>query len=295
MTLLVIAIVMMAVLWYTSRFEGRDRDLTWDQFQELITDEAVADVTVRQNKDVPTGRVEIELKQEDADGDLIKYYYVSDVNEIQDYLKEQAIDYEMLDVPQDNWLATTILPTLLVLAGVFFDLCADEPAGRRKCRHKSHEFWQEPRPDEHGQRPEDHVCRGGRSSGRKRRAGRNRRFLESAEKIHSGGCPYSQRRAAGRTSGNRKDSACKSGGRRGGSTVFSPFPVRIFVEMFVGVGASRVRDLFDEAKRHAPCIIFIDEIDAVARRRGTGMGGGHDEREQTLNQLLVRDGRFWRQ
>ena len=90
-----------------------------DQFQELITDEAVADVTVRQNKDVPTGRVEIELKQEDADGDLIKYYYVSDVNEIQDYLKEQAIDYEMLDVPQDNWLATTILPTLLVLAGVF--------------------------------------------------------------------------------------------------------------------------------------------------------------------------------
>ena len=93
----VIAIAMMAVLWYTSRFEGRDRDLTWDQFQELITDEAVADVTVRQNKDVPTGRVEIELKQEDADGDLIKYYYVSDVNEIQDYLKEQAIDYEMLD------------------------------------------------------------------------------------------------------------------------------------------------------------------------------------------------------
>ena len=60
-----------------------------------------------------------------------------------------------------------------------------------------------------------------------------------------------------------------------------------FVEMFVGVGASRVRDLFEDAKHHAPCIVFIDEIDAVARRRGTGMGGGHDEREQTLNQLLV--------
>ena len=286
MTLLVIAIAMMAVLWYTSRFEGRDRDLTWDQFQELITDEAVADVTVRQNKDVPTGRVEIELKQEDADGDLIKYYYVSDVNEIQDYLKEQAIDYEMLDVPQDNWLATTILPTLLVLAGVFLIFALMNRQGGANAGTKAMSFGKS-------------RARMSTDSDRKitfaKVAGLQEEkeeleeivdFLKAPKKYIQVGARIPKGVLLVGPPGTGKTLLAKAVAGEAGVPFFT-ISGSDFVEMFVGVGASRVRDLFDEAKRHAPCIIFIDEIDAVARRRGTGMGGGHDEREQTLNQLLV--------
>ena len=286
MTLLVIAIAMMAVLWYTSRFEGRDRDLTWDQFQELITDEAVADVTVRQNKDVPTGRVEIELKQEDADGDLIKYYYVSDVNEIQDYLKEQAIDYEMLDVPQDNWLATTILPTLLVLAGVFLIFALMNRQGGANAGTKAMSFGKS-------------RARMSTDSDRKitfsEVAGLQEEkeeleeivdFLKAPKKYIQVGARIPKGVLLVGPPGTGKTLLAKAVAGEAGVPFFT-ISGSDFVEMFVGVGASRVRDLFDEAKRHAPCIIFIDEIDAVARRRGTGMGGGHDEREQTLNQLLV--------
>ena len=86
-TLLLFAVVLFAVLWYTSRFEERDRQLSWEEFQTLVTSDEVAGVTVRQNRSVPTGRVEVELKSEDEEGDIVKYLYVSEVNEIQDYLK----------------------------------------------------------------------------------------------------------------------------------------------------------------------------------------------------------------
>ena len=118
-TLLLFAVVLFAVLWYTSRFEERDRQLSWEEFQTLVTSDEVAGVTVRQNRSVPTGRVEVELKSEDEEGDIVKYLYVSDVNEIQDYLKEQGVNYAMPDVPEDNWLMTTLLPVLLMMGGVF--------------------------------------------------------------------------------------------------------------------------------------------------------------------------------
>ncbi|HJB87532.1 ATP-dependent zinc metalloprotease FtsH [Mordavella massiliensis] len=285
-TLLVIAIAMMAVLWYTSRFEGRDRDLTWDQFQELITDEAVADVTVRQNKDVPTGRVEIELKQEDADGDLIKYYYVSDVNEIQDYLKEQAIDYEMLDVPQDNWLATTILPTLLVLAGVFLIFALMNRQGGANAGTKAMSFGKSrARMSTDSDRKITFAEVAGLQE-EKEELEEIVDFLKAPKKYIQVGARIPKGVLLVGPPGTGKTLLAKAVAGEAGVPFFT-ISGSDFVEMFVGVGASRVRDLFDEAKRHAPCIIFIDEIDAVARRRGTGMGGGHDEREQTLNQLLV--------
>ena len=286
MTLLVIAIAMMAVLWYTSRFEGRDRDLTWDQFQELITDEAVADVTVRQNKDVPTGRVEIELKQEDADGDLIKYYYVSDVNEIQDYLKEQAIDYEMLDVPQDNWLATTILPTLLVLAGVFLIFALMNRQGGANAGTKAMSFGKSrARMSTDSDRKITFAEVAGLQE-EKEELEEIVDFLKAPKKYIQVGARIPKGVLLVGPPGTGKTLLAKAVAGEAGVPFFT-ISGSDFVEMLVGVGASRVRDLFDEAKRHAPCIIFIDEIDAVARRRGTGMGGGHDEREQTLNQLLV--------
>lgn len=286
MTLLVIAIAMMAVLWYTSRFEGRDRDLTWDQFQELITDEAVADVTVRQNKDVPTGRVEIELKQEDADGDLIKYYYVSDVNEIQDYLKEQAIDYEMLDVPQDNWLATTILPTLLVLAGVFLIFALMNRQGGANAGTKAMSFGKSrARMSTDSDRKITFAEVAGLQE-EKEELEEIVDFLKAPKKYIQVGARIPKGVLLVGPPGTGKTLLAKAVAGEAGVPFFT-ISGSDFVEMFVGVGASRVRDLFQDAKKNAPCIVFIDEIDAVARRRGSGLGGGHDEREQTLNQLLV--------
>ena len=284
-TLLIVAVVLFAVLWYTSRFEERDRELSWDEFQALVTSDNVADVTVRQNKSVPTGRVEIELSKEDAEGDLVKYFYVSDVNKIQDYLKEQGVDYEMPDVPQDNWLATTLLPTLLVLGGVFLIFAmmnrqgggANAKAmsfGKSRARmstdsDKKITFAEVAGLQEEKEELEEIVD-----------------FLKAPKKYIQVGARIPKGVLLVGPPGTGKTLLAKAVAGEAGVPFFT-ISGSDFVEMFVGVGASRVWDLFDEAKKHAPCIIFIDEIDAVARRRGTGMGGGHDEREQTLNQLLV--------
>ena len=285
LTLLIVAVLLFAVLWYTSQFEERDRELTWDEFQTLVTSDDVAAVTVRQNKSVPTGRVEIELANEDKEGDLVKYFYVSDVNEIQNYLKEQGVDYEMPDVPQDNWLATTLLPTLLLLGGVFLIFAmmnrqgggANAKAmsfGKSRARmstdnDKKITFAEVAGLQEEKEELEEIVD-----------------FLKSPKKYIQVGARIPKGVLLVGPPGTGKTLLAKAVAGEAGVPFFT-ISGSDFVEMFVGVGASRVRDLFDEAKKHAPCIIFIDEIDAVARRRGTGMGGGHDEREQTLNQLLV--------
>ena len=284
-TLLLFAVVLFAVLWYTSRFEERDRQLSWEEFQTLVTSDEVAGVTVRQNRSVPTGRVEVELKSEDEEGDIVKYLYVSDVNEIQDYLKEQGVNYAMPDVPEDNWLMTTLLPVLLMMGGVFliFALMNRQGAGANtkamsfgKSRAKMSTdsdrkitFAEVAGLQEEKEELEEIVD-----------------FLKSPKKYIQVGARIPKGVLLVGPPGTGKTLLAKAVAGEAGVPFFT-ISGSDFVEMFVGVGASRVRDLFDEAKRHAPCIIFIDEIDAVARMRGTGMGGGHDEREQTLNQLLV--------
>lgn len=284
-TLLLFAVVLFAVLWYTSRFEERDRQLGWEEFQTLVTSDEVAGVTVRQNRSVPTGRVEVELKSEDEEGDIVKYLYVSDVNEIQDYLKEQGVNYAMPDVPEDNWLMTTLLPVLLMMGGVFliFALMNRQGAGANtkamsfgKSRAKMSTdsdrkitFAEVAGLQEEKEELEEIVD-----------------FLKSPKKYIQVGARIPKGVLLVGPPGTGKTLLAKAVAGEAGVPFFT-ISGSDFVEMFVGVGASRVRDLFDEAKRHAPCIIFIDEIDAVARMRGTGMGGGHDEREQTLNQLLV--------
>ena len=284
-TLLLFAVVLFAVLWYTSRFEERDRQLSWEEFQTLVTSDEVAGVTVRQNRSVPTGRVEVELKSEDEEGDIVKYLYVSDVNEIQDYLKEQGVNYAMPDVPEDNWMMTTLLPVLLMMGGVFliFALMNRQGAGANtkamsfgKSRAKMSTdsdrkitFAEVAGLQEEKEELEEIVD-----------------FLKSPKKYIQVGARIPKGVLLVGPPGTGKTLLAKAVAGEAGVPFFT-ISGSDFVEMFVGVGASRVRDLFDEAKRHAPCIIFIDEIDAVARMRGTGMGGGHDEREQTLNQLLV--------
>ena len=238
-----------------------------------------------QNKNVPTGRVEIELKAEEGERGEVKNYYVSDVNQIQEDLAEWDVDYELPNAPQDNWFTTTILPVLLMMAGVFFLFSMMNRQGgganakamsfgksRAKLsteKDKKITFAQVAGLKEEKEELEEVVD-----------------FLKSPKKYIQVGARIPKGILLVGPPGTGKTLLAKAVAGEAGVPFFT-ISGSDFVEMFVGVGASRVRDLFEEAKRNAPCIIFIDEIDAVARSRGTGMGGGHDEREQTLNQLLV--------
>ena len=284
-TLLIFVVFLFAALWFTNQFDQKEKELTWKQFQKVIVKDNVESVVVSQNKNVPTGRVEIELKDKKSSDSEVRYYYVSDVNEIQSYLKEKGIDYEMPDVPQDSWLTTTIVPMLLMFGGIliiFFLM--NRPGGGANAKamsfgksrarlstdtDKKITFAQVAGLQEEKEELEEIVD-----------------FLKSPKKYIQVGARIPKGVLLVGPPGTGKTLLAKAVAGEAGVPFFT-ISGSDFVEMFVGVGASRVRDLFEEAKKNAPCIIFIDEIDAVARRRGTGMGGGHDEREQTLNQLLV--------
>ena len=281
---LVFVIFLFAALWFTNQFDQREKEITWKNFQQLVQNDKIESVEVNQNKSVPTGRVEITLKGDD-DSDKIRYLYVSDVNEIQDYLKEQNVEYTMPDIPQDSWAATTFLPVILTLGGVFllFGLMNRQGGGANSKamnfgksrarlstdRDKKVTFAQVAGLEEEKEELEEIVD-----------------FLKSPKKYIQVGARIPKGVLLVGPPGTGKTLLAKAVAGEAGVPFFT-ISGSDFVEMFVGVGASRVRDLFEEAKKNAPCIVFIDEIDAVARRRGTGMGGGHDEREQTLNQLLV--------
>jgi len=284
-TLLIFVVFLFAALWFTNQFDQKEKELTWKEFQKVIVKDNVESVVVSQNKNVPTGRVEVELKDKKSSDSEVRYYYVSDVNEIQSYLKEKGIDYEMPDVPQDSWLTTTIVPMLLMFGGIliiFFLMNrqgggANAKAmsfGKSRARlstdtDKKITFAQVAGLQEEKEELEEIVD-----------------FLKSPKKYIQVGARIPKGVLLVGPPGTGKTLLAKAVAGEAGVPFFT-ISGSDFVEMFVGVGASRVRDLFEEAKKNAPCIIFIDEIDAVARRRGTGMGGGHDEREQTLNQLLV--------
>ncbi len=271
-------------LWLTSRFEQRENQITWSQFETLVEENDARAFVVVQNKAVPTGRVEVVLENEEGEQES-RNLYVSDVNEIQDYLKDNGVNYQMQDVQQDSWITTTLAPTLLTVGAVFlmFSLMnrqgggANSKAmnfGKSRARlstdmDKKVTFVQVAGLQEEKEELEEIVD-----------------FLKSPRKYTQVGARIPKGVLLVGPPGTGKTLLAKAVAGEAGVPFFT-ISGSDFVEMFVGVGASRVRDLFEDAKRNAPCIIFIDEIDAVARRRGTGMGGGHDEREQTLNQLLV--------
>ncbi len=281
--LLSLIIILFAMLWFTNRFDQREDEITWKKFESIIDSEKVRNIIITQNKAVPTGRVQLTLRGDE--GDEICYLYVSDVNDIQDYLQEKNISYVMPDIPQDNWFATTILPVLITVGAllvIFFLMNRQGGGGNAKAMNfgksrarlstdsdKKITFGQVAGLKEEKEELEEIVD-----------------FLKAPKKYIQVGARIPKGVLLVGPPGTGKTLLAKAVAGEAGVPFFT-ISGSDFVEMFVGVGASRVRDLFEDAKRNAPCIIFIDEIDAVARRRGTGMGGGHDEREQTLNQLLV--------
>lgn len=283
-TLLVCVILLFAALWFTNQIDQRDKQITYQDFESLVENEEIAEVTIIQNRNVPTGRLEVTVNDA-QEGDEAKLVYVSDVNEAQDYLAEHGVDYTLRDVPQENWFMTNIFPVLLILAAffLFFFMMNRQNGGanakamsfgKSRARMSTEQdkkitFSQVAGLQEEKEELEEIVD-----------------FLKAPKKYIQVGARIPKGVLLVGPPGTGKTLLAKAVAGEAGVPFFS-ISGSDFVEMFVGVGASRVRDLFEDAKKNAPCIIFIDEIDAVARRRGTGMGGGHDEREQTLNQLLV--------
>ena len=274
-----ILFLLMGVAVLTS-LNRADEEYTREQFIADMEADRVAEVVVRPNSEVPTGYLEVELKS----GTDMKLY-VTDIGEAEALARGYGFDPVVKDVPREGWVLTTLVPMLIVLAvGLFlFTMINAQNAaggngkmmnfGKSRARlsmgDKSITFEQAAGLQEEKEELQEIVDLL-RDPGKYIKVG-----VRSPKGVLLEGPP-----------GTGKTLLAKAVAGEAGVPFFS-ISGSDFVEMFVGVGASRVRDLFEEAKKNAPCIVFIDEIDAVARRRGTGMGGGHDEREQTLNQLLV--------
>lgn len=276
-----VVLVIFLVYWVIQFVGVRKQTITYDEFQSALQHQTIASVVIEQSKAVPTGTLRIQLK-----GDReTRYLEVSDVNEMQVLLKEAGIEeIKVLPVPKDSLWLTTLLPTMLVLGVVVFMFIMMNRQGGANA--KAMDFG---RNRARMSKPSDKKITFLNVAGLQEEKGELEEivdFLKNPKKYVELGARIPKGVLLVGPPGTGKTLLAKAVAGEADVPFFT-ISGSDFVEMFVGVGASRVRDLFADAKKNAPCIIFIDEIDAVARRRGTGLGGGHDEREQTLNQLLV--------
>ena len=277
---LIMMLVLLAFAFKFTSTAGSGDRLTYQEFLQVLDTEKVEEAVISQNPQAPTGTVTLTLE-----GDRIARQNVSDVKEVEQLLRDRNIDYAVEGVPQENTMLTVVMPFLLsiVVVIVIITMMNRGAAGNganarmmnfgrsraRLSRDSKVNFSRVAGLEEEKEELEEVVD-----------------FLKNPQKYTSVGARIPKGLLLVGPPGTGKTLLAKAVAGEAGVPFFSIYGSD-FVEMFVGVGASRVRDLFEEAKKNAPCIVFIDEIDAVARRRGTGMGGGHDEREQTLNQLLV--------
>ena len=278
---LILMIILIAMAAMLPRQGGADR-ISNQQFMTMLDQDKsqLAQVTIRQNSQAPTGEVILEL----VDGSQ-RHLYVSDVNEVQELLDSREIDWYMTDVPEDNTLLNILLPSLMTTAVVIIVIMImNRNAAGGGANARMMNFGKSRARMSRDNRVNFNSVAGLQEE--KEELEEVVDFLKNPQKYTSVGARIPKGLLLVGPPGTGKTLLAKAVAGEAGVPFFS-ISGSDFVEMFVGVGASRVRDLFEEAKKNAPCIVFIDEIDAVARRRGTGMGGGHDEREQTLNQLLV--------
>ena len=281
---LVLIIALVAGYFYLNNQVVSQSSYTQKQLEQALEDNKVVDATIQQNREVPTGAVIVDTTDSGQ-----RKVYVTDVNEAIALLNKYDIDVTTQDVPGDNVFLTTLLPVLLTGALVIFLIMmmnrqmSAGGGGNAKMMNFGKSRARMSSPDDNKKVTFDKVA-GLREE--KEDLVEVVDFLKSPQKYTKVGARIPKGVLLVGPPGTGKTLLAKAVAGEAGVPFFS-ISGSDFVEMFVGVGASRVRDLFEEGKRHAPCIIFIDEIDAVARQRGTGMGGGHDEREQTLNQLLV--------
>ncbi len=273
-------VLLVMVIVGLNLLSNREEEYTRAEFIADLDAGNVSEIVIQPNGEAPTGYLEIQMKN-----GLNHKLYATDITELETLVREYGFDPVVNDIERENWFLTYMLPMLVVLAvGVFlFMMMNAQQAGggngkmmnfgksraKMSMGDKSVTFAQVAGLKEEKEELEEIVD-----------------FLKEPGKYTGVGARIPKGVLLEGPPGTGKTLLAKAVAGEAGVPFFS-ISGSDFVEMFVGVGASRVRDLFEEAKHNAPCIVFIDEIDAVARRRGTGMGGGHDEREQTLNQLLV--------
>ena len=280
-TVIVFIAVIFFVLWMTSRVQMRGQEITFTQFEQEIKDDNVTEVVINQNKAVPTGVVTLTLRDSRETGRV----NVSDVNETQKLLDKNDVEYRISAIPQDSVLSTTVLPVVLMLVGfMFITMMMNRQSGGANAKAMNFGKSRARMSSENDKKVTFADVAGLQEE--KEELAEIVDFLKSPKKYVQVGARIPKGVLLEGPPGTGKTLLAKAVAGEAGVPFFT-ISGSDFVEMFVGVGASRVRDLFQDAKKNAPCIIFIDEIDAVARRRGSGLGGGHDEREQTLNQMLV--------
>ena len=286
--LLILVIIAAAVYVSGTLDQGGQKTYNIVNFTQDLEDGDVTSVAILPNEEVPTGEVDVRKKDGSAQS-----FYVSDVTEVEKLIRSKdsklADQYVMKDVQKPSWIITTLLPYLLGIIAIFFlfSFLSAQTAGQGGSNAKMMNFGKS-----RAQRidPDDPNAKHFKDvAGLKE----EKEELEEIVDFLADPAKYTERGARIPKGiilvgppGTGKTLLAKAVAGEAGVPFFS-LSGSDFVEMFVGVGASRVRDMFAEAKKNAPCIVFIDEIDAVARKRGTGLGGGHDEREQTLNQMLV--------
>ncbi len=270
---------MFAWMLYTSG--GRQNELSSQQFQEVLEQNEIMAAEIKQNEQAPTGVIRMMLN----DGN---YYEVNvpDVRSAQELLDEKGVDYVTRDVPRVNYWISLALPVIMMVGTVLVlvFMMNMRAAGGGGANAKMMNFGKSRARMTHTSNINFKNVAGLMEE--KEDLEEMVDFLRNPQKYTSVGARIPKGVILVGPPGTGKTLLAKAVAGEAGVPFFS-ISGSDFVEMFVGVGASRVRDLFEDAKKNAPCIVFIDEIDAVARRRGSGMGGGHDEREQTLNQLLV--------
>ncbi|HAV91237.1 MULTISPECIES: ATP-dependent zinc metalloprotease FtsH [Eubacterium] len=278
---LTVVAIIVGIVYYVTVNSNVSQDYTYESFVEDLKEGQIENVAIKQNKEIPTGKLTITYKNDD-----VKSLFVPDVNKVVDDLaKAKDTKYVVKDVSRDSIFLTDILPLIIILAtGIFFFFMINGSMGGG-ANSKMANFG----------RSRARLVNDTKNINFEKVAGLEEEKEELAEIVDFLKDPKKYIEIGARI----PKGVILTGPPGTGKTLLGkavageagvPFYIisgSDFVEMFVGVGASRVRDLFAEAKKNSPAIVFIDEIDAVARRRGTGMGGGHDEREQTLNQLLV--------
>ncbi len=284
--IVLLVVIVLLSMWSWGGSDDED-EYTYGEFVQEVESGLIESVVIGQSGTVPTGELEVTLKLEESEDDdeEVKYLVVSDVNVAQELLVANNVEFTVNAVVETSWISNIVLPIIFVILAVvlFFVLSNRQGGGsnskamnfgknRAKLTTESDKkvtFAEVAGLQEEKEDLEEIVD-----------------FLKEPKKYIKVGARIPKGVLLVGPPGTGKTLLAKAVAGEAGVPFFT-ISGSDFVEMFVGVGASRVRDLFAEAKKNAPCIIFIDEIDAVARRRGTGMGGGHDEREQTLNQLLV--------
>ena len=280
-SILLFVLIIGGILWMANKVQMHQQEISYATFVKEVEAGNVTAADIRQNSAVPTGRVTLSLKEDSS----VRSLNVSDVGKVEELLQKNDVKYSLEDVPKESIIMSAVLPSLITLCGIFllFMLMNRQNGGtnskamnfgKSRARMSTQNEIKVTFADVAGLKEE------------KEELEEIVDFLKAPRKYTQLGARIPKGVLLEGSPGTGKTLLAKAVAGEAGVPFFS-ISGSDFVEMFVGVGASRVRDLFQDAKKNAPCIVFIDEIDAVARRRGSGLGGGHDEREQTLNQLLV--------